>query len=99
MASPDAPLAVRSSDLLARWDIDPATGEAKEWWVIAKQDLEGSEWVFPKGKWLCGFKDLRDDDWWVYPQGQSSCARLAGVPESLLKIVRPVRRANEKLSD
>ena len=91
-----APAAGRSSDRLGRWDIDTATGEAREWRLIAKEDIEGGEWIFPKGKRLRGFKDLRDGDWCVYAPGQYMESRIFGVPESLLEIVRPAKRPNDQ---
>jgi hypothetical protein len=94
-----APAAVRSSDGLGRWDIDTATGEAREWRLIAKEDIEGCEWTFPKGKRLRGFKDLRDGDWCVYAPGQYMESRIFGVPETLLEIVRPAKRPNVKVSE
>ena len=93
-----APAPVRSSDGLGHWDIDIATGEAREWRLIAKEDIEGCEWTFPKGKRLRGFKDLRDGDWCVYAPGQYMESRIFGVPETLLEIVRPAKRPNDKLS-
>ena len=77
-----------------RWDIDPVTGEPREWRLIAKEEITGSEWAFPKGKRLRGFKDYRDGDWCVYAPGQYMESRLFGVPETLLEIVRPVNRPN-----
>ena len=93
-----APAAVRSSDGLGRWDIDTATGEAREWRLIAKEDIEGCEWTFPKGKRLRGFKDLRDGDWCVYAPGQYMESRIFGVPETLLEIVRPAKHPNDEPS-
>ena len=95
VASEPSGAPVRSSDGLGRWDM--VDGEAREWWLIAREEIEGSEWSFPAGKWLVGFKDLRDGDWCVYPQGQYD-GRIFGVPESLLKIVRPVKRPNDPSS-
>jgi hypothetical protein len=88
--------AVRSSDGLGRWDIDIATGEAREWRLIAKEDIEGCEWTFPKGARLRGFKDLRDGDWCVYAPAQYMESRIFGVPETLLEIVQPTKHHNEK---
>lgn len=94
-----APAAVRSSDGLARWDIDKATGEPREWRLVANEDIEGQEWTFPKGKRLRGFKDYRDGDWCVYEPGDYYNSRIFGVPESLLTIVRPAKRANADIRD
>jgi hypothetical protein len=89
-----APVALQPV-VMVRWDIDPTTNEAREWRIIAKEDIEGGEWTFPKGKRLRGFKDLRDGDWCVYAPGQYMESRLFGVPENLLEIVRPVKRHNK----
>jgi hypothetical protein len=93
---PPAPAAVRSGDGLGRWDIDTATGEAREWRLIAKEDIEGCEWTFAKGRRLRGFKDRRDGTWCVYAPGQYIESCIFGVPETLLDIVRPAKRPNEK---
>lgn len=85
---------VGSSVGLARWDIDQSTGEAREWRLVAKEDIEGQEWTFPKGKRLRGFKDYRDGDWCVYAPCDYYNSRIFGVPESLLTVVRPAKRAN-----
>ena len=98
MSTPTIPSAtapaVASSAGLARWDIDQSTGEAREWRLVAKEDIEGAEWTFPKGKRLRGFRDGLDGTWWVYEPGDYYNSRICGVPESLLTIVRPVNRAN-----
>ena len=80
--------------LEGRWDIDESTGEAREWRIIAKDDIDGVEWTFPKGKRLRGFKDHRDGNWCVYAPGQYMESKIVGVPETLLEIVRPVNRPN-----
>lgn len=72
------------------------TGEAREWRLVAKEDIEGQEWTFPKGKRLRGFKDYRDGDWCVYEPGDYYNSRIFGVPESLLTVVRPAKRANDQ---
>lgn len=90
--------AVSSSIGLARWDIDQSTGEAREWRLVAKEDIEGQEWTFPKGKRLRGFKDYRDGDWCVYAPGDYYNSLIFGVPESLLTVVRPAKRANADIS-
>lgn len=92
-----APVALQPV-VMARWDIDPATNEAREWRIIAKEDIEGGEWTFPKGKRLRGFKDLHDGDWCVYAPGQYMESRIFGVPENLLEIVRPAKRHNDPSS-
>lgn len=74
------------SDELPHWDIDKRTGEAREWRLVAKEDIEGQEWTFPKGKKLRGFKDYRTGDWCVYQAGDYYNSRIFGVPESLLII-------------
>jgi hypothetical protein len=70
--------------------MDKNTGEAREWRLIAKKDIEGAEWTFPRGKRLRGFKDYRDNDWRVWPYEQED-AFICCVPESHLKIIAPVK--------
>jgi hypothetical protein len=82
--------------LEGRWDIDESTGEAREWRIIAKDDIDGVEWTFPKGKRLRGFKDHRDGTWCVCAPGQYMENKIVGVPETLLEIVRPVNRPNNQ---
>lgn len=95
----EAPPGSLHSVVGARWDIDPATGEAREYRLIAKEEIDGSQWSFPRGMRLRGFKDYRDGDWCVYPPGEYGVAKLYGVPESLLTIVRVVKRPNADIID
>ena len=81
---------VSSALVRPRFDMDKNTGEAREWRLIAKKDIEGGEWTFPRGKRLRGFKDYRDNDWRVWPFGQEN-AFICCVPESHLKIIAPVK--------
>ena len=77
--------------------MDKNTGEAREWRLIAKKDIEGADWTFPRGKRLRGFKDYQDNDWRVWPFGQED-AFICCVPESHLKIIAPVKWPNESSS-
>ena len=89
-----APTGVALQRLVSpRFDMDKNTGEAREWRLIAKKDIEGGEWTFPRGKRLRGFKDYRDNDWRVWPFGQED-AFICCVPESHLKIVAKVKWPN-----
>jgi hypothetical protein len=92
---PEPPAVSLQRVVRAQWDIDPKTGEAREWRLVARENIEGQNWTFQRGTKLRGFKDYKFGKWCVYSPGDYESSRIFGVPPRLIKIEQKTKRPNE----